>query len=381
MYHTIVHSKICCAVRLFGELPSVLDFVRSPSATLVGGPKLKKKIAVEIEEMRKMASVTATSDVGIFVSVSTPSSSQKARLETLPAGVALAADDSKSETGKCEVSEFGSAAALLGESVPMPECPGQFHPLRQNTMSKSTPRPDRRTRASGPTAFSNAELLENSTSAPTRLSRADSTAADPTRPGIERRTLRSNFESNREQVPVISNKIRDGLQPSALPQPKSGAADDFKANFSSFTPPPSARSSVYNSQRNVPDRQDYASTSARGSAYQEQSLKAQDNISLYLSALKPSTMPKSPVEDTEPSIGSLQPPALLNAEPESPTKDPGSETRRNKGDGLQPSALAQPSSGAAGGLKGKLPSFTPHPSDGGSVYSSTVPEIVKMLRY
>jgi hypothetical protein len=378
MYHTIVHTKICCAVRLFEEVPSVLDSVRSPSATLIGGPKLKKKIAVEIEEMRKMASVTATSDVGIFVSVSTPSSSQKARLETLPAGVALAANDSKSETGKSEVSEIGIAAALLGESVPMPECPGQFHALRQNTMSKSTPRPDRRTRASGLTAFWNAELLANFTSAP---SRADSTAADPTRPGIEGRTLRSNFESTREQAPVISNKIRDGLQPSALPQPRSGAADDFKANFSSFTPPPSARSSVYNSQRNVPDRQDYASTSARGSTYQAQSLKEQDNISLYLSALKPSSMPKSPVEDIEPSIGSLQPPALPNAEPESPTKDPGSETRRNKGDGLQPSALPQPSSGAAGGLKGKLPSLTPPPSYGGSVYSSTVPEIVKILRY
>ena len=301
-------------------MPSVLDSMRSP--------KLKKKIAVEIEEMRKKAAVTATSDVGIFMSIRTPSASQKARLETLPAGVALAADDSKSETGKTgksEASEFGSASAhsaLLGESVHMPECPGQFHALRQNTMSKSTPR---RPRASSPTAFSNAAPLASFTSAPTRLSRADSAAADPTHPGIERRTLGSNFESTLEQAPVISNKIRDGLQLSALPQPRSGAADDFKANFSSFTPRPSARSSVYNSQRNVPDRQDYASTSARGPAYQAQSLKAQDNVSLYPSAPKPSTMPKSPVEDIEPAIGSLQPPELPTAEPESPTKDPGSE--------------------------------------------------------
>jgi Ca2+-binding EF-hand superfamily protein len=249
----------------------------APVATLIGGPLFKKKIAVEIEEMRQKVAVTATSDVGIFVSVSTPSASQKARLQTLPAGVVLAADDSKSETGKSEDSKFGSAAAFLGESVPMTECPGQFHALRQNTIS---PRPDRRPHASDQTAFSNAGLA-NIISAPTRPSNADSTAAYQTGPGLERRTLRSDLESIGEQAAVISNTIRDGLQPSALPQPRSGAIDDFKANlFSSFTPAPSARSPVYNSQRSVPDRQDYAPTSAPGSAYQAQSLQAQDNVSV-----------------------------------------------------------------------------------------------------
>ena len=447
----MLHTDICFAARLLEEVPSGLESPRTLSSRGVANQKLKKKIAAEIAEMRKQGGVTATSDIGVFVSVSTPSASQRARLETLPAGVELAVDDdARSETGKSEVSEFGTAASLLGEAVATSDCPGEFHGLRQNTLSRSTPRP----RASGPKGFSNAGLLANITSAPTRPNSTDSAPLPSVRArtGVEsilnnRRgaaaptasrplTSRSDLESIREQAPVTGNNIIDALQPSALPQPSSGASGGLKGKFSSFTPPPSAqgsvynsqrsatnrqdaplstRSSVYNSQRSATDRHDDEPSDERGSAHDHDALQVEEKARLYPSVLPASAKsinkaqrsasdkhpdvvsdeaysaydrvprgdttslmqnslprPKDSRFDTQRSnVADLVPSALPGAEPESPTRYSGLGSKRDKiSDVLQPSALPKSSSAASGSLKGKFSSFTPPPSDRGSVYSS-----------
>ena len=224
-----------------------------------GGVRLKSKIAKEIADMRKQGTVTATSDVGVFVSLGTLSEDQRARMSTLPAGVDFAsiqyADDG-SDAGK-STSEFGTAASLLGEARAVAEAPGEFHPLRQNTISRSTPRFDTarsktdsagmtRTSTHGPTGFSNAGVLANITSAP--IAEAPSSS--------RRRGSRSDRAGRRgsvalESLPRTSPGAMDGTQEmlasSALPQPP----DTARSVFSSFAPPSSARGSAYNSQRSA----------------------------------------------------------------------------------------------------------------------------------
>jgi len=234
----------------------------------IGGFRLKSKIAKEIAAMRKQGTVTATSDVGVFVSLGTLSEDQQARMATLPAGVHFAGvelSDDRSDAGKSTVSEFGTAASLLGEARPAADAPGAFHPLRQNTISRSTPRVDSarskvelrenapRTSTVGPKGFSNAGVLANITSSRPDPSSTSSRKKESALTSRESWTGRSGRGSTRmESLPEKSESgvgPQTELQPSALPQQDS--ARSRITDFSTFSPPPSTSSSAYNSQRSA----------------------------------------------------------------------------------------------------------------------------------
>lgn len=331
--------------RLFEELPGSMH---SPPTSKMSGQRLKSKIAEEIAEMRKKGTMTATSDVGVFVSLSKPSASQQARLATLPAGVVFAAQDAKSEAGQSEISDFGTASSLLGEAVPISkDAPGSFHGLRQSTMSNSAPR-GRASRSSGPRGFSNAGVLSNITSA-----RGDA----PTSTGSA--TLSNSNRGRFEQADVLNPpNVNAFLQPSALPQPSlepssTARSNDLKATFSSFTPPPSARGSLYNTQRSV--RGEQPSAPPQPSLDTPKGAKEQSATSSF--QLRPSV--RSGTSGMSDSVKG--PVSTLSAQPRPSARDSS----------LQPSALPQPSSGGRSDeVKKRFKTFSPPPSARGSVASS-----------